>query len=522
MTSMSTYNSLVEKIKAAYPSIYLKTSEDTRSRMEIERVATALGRSLYTWTFGSGLIQELTGRNNKIQNTETPLEVCDVMGKNTIPQKSIIVLRQFHHFLLDPLVQIKLLDLIPRFKTSRRTMIILSPVLKIPEELIKELAFVESLLPQSEELMNVIDGIVRGSDLKGKMKPNAELKKKLVDAALGMTTSEADNAFSLSIIRPKIQKDTTKTWDPKVVMEEKCSALKKAGLLEYIAVQDEGMSQVGGMEILKSWVSKRKRAFTKEAKEFGLDTPKGLLLVGPPGSGKSLGARAISSELHLPLLKCDLGKMYGSLVGQSEENIRNALHTAETIAPCILWIDEIEKGLPNTGGGGGDSGVSDRVLGTILSWMQDKTEPVFVYATANDVTKLPPELLRKGRFDEMFSVLLPSIKERKEIFSIHIKKRGREALLGKINLDTLAKSSDGFSGAEIEAVVSEALYAAFDAGKDLNDWDLMECVSDTRPLSQTMHEALEKLRVWCIERTRPANLSNSDTKSNKSGRWLDA
>jgi SpoVK/Ycf46/Vps4 family AAA+-type ATPase len=281
------------------------------------------------------------------------------------------------------------------------------------------------------------------------------------------------------------------------------------------------MNQVGGLENLKSWVRKRKRAFTEEALKFGLRAPRGILLVGPAGCGKSLTAKAVSGELHLPLLRLDMGKMFGSLVGQSEANMRQAIHIAETIAPCILWIDEIEKGLAGSNAGSLDSGVGARVLGTILTWMQEKKTPVFVYATANDVTGLPPELLRKGRFDEIFSVSLPNRRERADILRIHLTNRGRGGLIGngKIDInDIAAGTSEGFTGAEIEAAIDEAMYAAFDANKDLNSFDLKEAFGNTQPLSKTMAEKLEAIKRWCESRTRPANQpENIAQPVNKSG-----
>ena len=389
---------------------------------------------------------------------------------------------------------------------TKRMLVVLTPIIKLPIELEKEFALIETQLPGKRQLMEVLDGIIEGSDLKGDMVPRNDRKEELVEAALGLTTNEAENALSLSIVRPRIAKDPN-IWDPKIVMEEKCAALKKTGLLEYIPVNPEGLNQVGGMKNLKEWVRKRKNAFTQRARDFGLPPPRGMLCVGPAGAGKSLCAKAISGELVMPLLRLDMGKMFGSLVGQSEANIRMAIQVAEALAPCILWIDEVEKGLAGSSAGALDSGVGARVLGTILTWMQEKLSSVFVYATANDVTALPPEFLRKGRFDEMFSVALPNDKERKEILEIHIRKRSRGAMIdnGRLVLDQFVVATEGFSGAEIEAGIVESMYAAFDAGKDLNAFDLQESFDSTLPLSKTMKEKLDKLAAWCKDRTRPAN-----------------
>ena len=362
-------------------------------------------------------------------------------------------------------------------------------------------------LPSKTQLLEQLDGVVEGSNLKDDLIPSPKRREELVEAALGLTTSEAENAMTLAIVRPRLAKDPN-IWDPKIVLEEKCQALKKTGLLEYIPVNPDGLKQVGGLEVLKGWVRKRKAAFTEKAQAFGLPPPKGILLVGPAGCGKSLSAKAISGELGLPLLRLDMGKMFGSLVGQSEANMRQAIQVAEAIAPCILWIDEIEKGLAGSTGGSHDSGVGARVLGTILTWMQDKKSPVFVYATANDVQGLPPELLRKGRFDEMFSVDLPTIGERADIFGIHLRKKGRAKLIekGAINVDTLAAHvSEGFTGAEIEAAIIEGMYSAFDANREVVTKDIEDALSNSKPMSKMMAEKILAIRKWCKDRTRQAN-----------------
>lgn len=510
----STAKTVFEKARAGYAALYLVSAEDMRSQKEIQSAAADLGRTLFTWTFGKGILQD--GKKEVIADTELPPGLMTALNgavdpkakdkKYIIPPKSIVVLRLFDHFLDDPLVQSALLDIIPDYKMTQRMLIVLTPVSKLPVHLEKEFAFVETQLPGPQQIHDVLDGIIEGSQLKGDMVPSAKRKDELVEAALGLTTSEAENALSLSLIRPRIEK-SKEVWDARIVMEEKCQALKKNGLLEYVPVSPSGLKDVGGLQELKSWMSKRKNAFTQKAKDFGLPAPKGIILVGPPGCGKSLTAKAASSELGMPLLRLDMGKMFGSLVGQSEQNMRTALQVAEAISPCILWVDEIEKGTAGSGGSN-DSGVGARVLGTILTWMQEKKSPVFVFATANDVTGIPPELLRKGRFDEMFSVDLPSKDERKEILQIHINKKNRGHLVtsGKIDINYFAgEPSEGFTGAEIEAAINEAMYAAFDAEKDLNKEDLIHAFDSTNPLSKTMKEKIDAIRKWCETRTRPAN-----------------
>jgi SpoVK/Ycf46/Vps4 family AAA+-type ATPase len=486
-----------------------------RSQREIKHAVEALNlsakdkthpRSLWTWTFGKGLVEDKKGATAK-ESTESPPEVIGAMVD--LPRMSVVILRLFHHFLDDPLVQSHLLDLIPKFKIKQCMLIILSPVVKLPPELEKEFALIETALPSKGQILEVLEGIVKGSNFEGDKIPTKDTANELAEAALGLTTSEAENALTLAIVRPSIAK-AAKVWDPKIVLDEKCQALKKTGLLEYIPVAPDGLKQVGGLEELKGWVRKRKAAFTEKAREFGLPAPKGILLVGPPGCGKSLSAKAISGELNLPLLRLDMGKMFGSLVGQSEGNMRQAIQVAEAISPCILWIDEIEKGLAGSQSSGStDSGVGARVLGTILTWMQDKKSPVFVYATANDVNGLPPELLRRGRFDEMFSVDLPTEEERLAIFEIHFKKKGRGKLLEKKIIDPKFLAGDpsvGFTGAEIEAAIIEGMYSAFDDGREITNKDVEDALKVSKPMSKMMAEKILAIRRWCKDRTRQANL----------------
>lgn len=517
----TTESVITEKTKAGYPALYMISAEDQRSIGEIKRAAKNGNRKAYVWTFGKGLADE----SGKVApDTETPPAAIEKMM--SLPPKSIVILRHFHHFMEDPQVQAGLLDLIPQFKVSQKMLVILTPVLRIPLELEKEVTLVETKLPDKAALGKVLDGILTASKITGDKAPDEETREKLLEAARGLTTSEAESALSLSYVRPKMKNE--KLWDPSVVMNEKCAALRKSGLLTYYPPGKEGMGQMGGMEILKHWVSKRKSAFTDDAAKFGLPFPKGILLVGPPGAGKSLGAKAISEELGLALLRCDMGRIFAGLVGASEENARRVIQIAEAVAPCVLWLDEIEKGFAGASGNGSlDSGVGARVLGTILTWMQEKTEPVFIYATANNVDALPPELLRKGRFDEIFAVHLPSQKEREDIFRIHIAKRGREKLLGKkIDVKSMAKNCKGFTGAEIEAVINDALFSAFSAGKDLNSVDIEEAIKHTKPLSEMMKPQIDRMVEWCKGRARSANEPSDEDVvmqiSGESGRALDA
>lgn len=520
MSSSSTARTILEKAKAGYPALYLLSSEYQRSLQEVKAAAKELSRDLFIWTLSKGIVKD-PGNSKVLPDTDGPSNALDTMM--TLPPKSIIVMPLMHHFLEDPGIQSKILDLVQAFKSSHRVLVIVTPVVRLPPEVEKEFALIEMRLPDKTELESVLQGIIEGSKLKGDAVPNPEMRKHLIEAALGLTTSEAENAFTLSFVRCKMNGGPEK-WDPAVVMEEKCATLKKTGLLTYYPPGKEGMKQVGGMANLKEWISKRSQAFTDKAKAYGLPPPKGILMVGPPGSGKSLGAKAISEELGLPLLRCDMGRIFAGLVGASEENARRVVQTAEAVSPCVLWLDEIEKGFAGSGGSGNlDSGVGSRVLGTFLTWMQEKTSSVFVYATANNVHALPPELLRKGRFDETFSVLLPTEEEREEIFSIHLTKRGREKVLKGLgsNMKTLVEGTDGYSGAEIEAVINESMFTSFASNRELAMVDMQLAVDETVPLSTMMKTQIEAMQEWCKGRTRPANIVKKKEAVN-TGRAVEA
>jgi len=326
-----------------------------------------------------------------------------------------------------------------------------------------------------------------------------ETAEGLIKAAQGLTLSEAENAFAKAIANDGVlDKD-----DIRLVLDEKRQVIRKSGLLEFVGVEQE-LAHVGGLDELKGWLTGRIGAFGEPARKFGLPAPKGLLLLGVQGCGKSLTAKAIASHWALPLLRLDVGRIFSSLIGSSEENLRKAIRVAESVSPAVLWIDEIEKGLAGSAGAAvTDSGVSARVFGALLTWLQEKTAPVFVVATANRIDALPPELLRKGRFDEIFFIDLPSAAERREIFRIHVAKRQRDP--AAFDLDALSTAAEGFSGAEIEQAVVAGLYHAFGEGTELRQGHVIKAVEESVPLSSTMGEDIGRLREWSKNRTRPAS-----------------
>jgi SpoVK/Ycf46/Vps4 family AAA+-type ATPase len=292
-------------------------------------------------------------------------------------------------------------------------------------------------------------------------------------------------------------------FDIDVILSEKEQIIRKSGLLEYYRL-DEGFADVGGLDVLKDWMRKRTQASGQKAREFGLPPPKGVLLLGVQGCGKSLSAKAIAAQWKQPLLRMDVGKVFAGIVGSSEENMRRAIKMAESVAPAILWVDELEKGFAGTQSSGfSDGGTTSRVFASFITWLQEKNQPVFVVGTSNNIEQLPPELLRKGRFDEIFFVDLPSEEERREIFEIHLRKRKRDP--GAYDLDTLSTESAGFSGAEIEQAIIAGLFDAFDAGRELQTEDILRSIRQSVPLSRTMKEKIEMLRDWAETRARPAS-----------------
>jgi SpoVK/Ycf46/Vps4 family AAA+-type ATPase len=315
-------------------------------------------------------------------------------------------------------------------------------------------------------------------------------------AALGLTLTEAENVFAKCIVEKGV-------FDLDLIVAEKQQLIRKSGVLEYFEARDE-VSDIGGLEILKAWLNNRALAFTEKAQKFGLPSPRGILLLGVQGCGKSLTAKAVAHLWRLPLLRLDVGRIFAGLVGSSEQNMRRAIQMAETVSPCVLWLDEIEKGLAGLESSGlADAGVTARVFATLNTWMQEKTKPVFVVATANEIMQLPPELLRKGRFDEIFFVDLPAESERREIFVIHLGRRKRDPK--EFDLDRLAAESDGFSGAEIEQAVISGLYAAFEEGREITTEDVLTALRQTVPLSVTMREEIGMVRRWAKGRARPAS-----------------
>ena len=500
---------IVHYIQAGYPGLYVVSAEEQRVEAEFKAVVTQLnfaakqnGKPPYTlcyWTVVNGLVNTDT---KQVQNCNDPLEVLEKVGD--LKENAIVLLKDFHLFLTDPnpILLRKLKDTLLLAKTTQKPLILLGCRLCLPPELEHELTVVEFTLPGKPELRAVLGGVMESAGIKSL---EIEVREKAVEAASGLTTMEAENAFSLSYVQ-------TRTIEPQIVALEKAQAVKKNGLLEIVEVK-ETLNSIGGLDLLKDWLLRRKDAFSQKAITYGLPAPKGLLIIGIPGTGKSLTAKATAAVFNVPLLKLDAGKLYGGIVGQSEANIRAVINTAEAIAPCCLWIDELEKGFAGSKSSGStDGGTSARVFGSFLSWMQEKVKPVFVVATANDVSQLPPEMLRKGRFDELFFVDLPDEVEREAIWKIVVERRNRNAI--DFDLQLLARSSEGLTGAEIEAVFLEAMFAAFERGNEPTELDVAASMSSFVPLSKLMAEQIAALKQWANNRAR-SSTSTSSTSERK-------
>jgi ATP-dependent 26S proteasome regulatory subunit len=489
-------------IRAKYPILYIVSWEEKRVEEALQKVCAGLNRTLHTWSITQGMKPAVVGPSgNSNKPTSLPGELEALAVVHGAPEYTVFLLKDFHPYMKDYRVVRLLRDLAGKLRGRAETLILMGPTLNLPTDLEKDITVVDFDLPGSADIEATLDRVIEA--VKGNPNIDSSLapmqRESLVKSAQGLTQDEIESVFARSLVERK-------KFDLEVVLEEKKQIIRKSGLLEYYA-PDAQIKDVGGLEVLKEWLDKRAESFTDKARDFGIPSPKGILLLGVQGCGKSLVAKAVAAQWNLPLLKLDVGRIFGSLVGQSEENIRTAIKVAESVAPCILWADELEKGFAGVSGGGvSDSGTTARVFSTFLTWMQEKTAPVFLMATANDVSSLPPEMLRKGRFDEIFFVDLPDAAEREQIFLIHITKRNRDVT--KFNLKALAKASDGFSGAEIEQAIVSSLYAAFDARRELLQKDIIAEVKATVPLSVMMREDIERLREWAVMRTRPASKKN--------------
>ena len=500
------FQKLILMIRAYYPVLYLHSYEYYRTKQKIKGIVELLRRegkkvNYYQWDCVYGLVQILPDKTEKrIERMQNPLEVLAyILDSKKSGEKNIFVLDDINNHIDRDEVKL-MFRKIAEATNNNTHAIILSSIYRLPAELEKYITVLQIPLPKRNELGEVLDIVAKQS----KVELKTNLRNRLIDAALGMTSMEADLAYCLASV-----KDGFDDKSPFTVSSEKEQIIRKSGILDYFP-KNESLKDVGGMENLKEWLKKRQLAYDKEARDWGLKEPKGLLLLGVPGCGKSLIAKSIASSWNMPLLRLDVGKVFQGIVGSSEDNIRKAIATAEAVAPCVLWIDEIEKGLSGVQSSGAtDGGVTSRIFSTILTWMQEKTAPVFVVATANNINQLPPELLRKGRFDEIFFVDLPSQKEKENIFSIHLQKNRQN--VSSFALDILAQKAEGFNGAEIEECVKEAMFTAYVESQESNIAPklqmihILDAIKNTVPLSKTMEKQITDLRKFAVSRAKNAS-----------------
>jgi SpoVK/Ycf46/Vps4 family AAA+-type ATPase len=523
---------LANLLRARFPYLYVATWEEARALQLVTTAAKDLElirteRRVLDWSLTKGFSENGFPVEG---DTKQPLKALDFIEQFKDP--AVFVLKDFHVVLgaggrsADPQVVRRLRDLLPVLKhsSSPKNVVFISPQLTLPVELEKDITVLEFELPSFAEIHNVLKQMIETNRSTGRVviDVSEEDQERLTKAAMGLTLHEAENAFA----RAMVEDGKLDISDVEVILEEKRQTIRKSGILEYLK-PDLNIADVGGLQNLKRWLVKRNKSWLESAAQYNLPAPRGVLIAGVPGCGKSLVAKAVSAMWQVPLLRLDLGRIFSGIIGSSEENMRRAIETAEAIAPCVLWIDEVEKGFGSVTGSSGDSGTSARIFGTFLTWMQEKSKPVFVVATANNISALPPEMLRKGRFDEIFFVDLPTHAERREIFKLHLERRLADpVVIGEFVADEsalgeLADATEGFVGAELEQVVISGLFEAFYENRSIILDDFLKAVRFTVPLSVTQSEQIQRLREWANvravaatqEEDRAAYTVSSDSRS---------
>jgi SpoVK/Ycf46/Vps4 family AAA+-type ATPase len=470
-------------LKARYPIIYINTIEEDRVEYIIRKnIKTNLNRSIYSWDFVDGYTNN---PNNEGFAKRNPLQALELVERLNAETPALFILKDFNRFLTDLSISRKLRNISRILKLQPKTIIIIGSDLTIPKELQDLLTVLQFQLPSESEISQELDRLVNSLNIK----IESQLFENLTRACQGLPLERIRRVLSKIIA-------TYKTIDNNsiaILLSEKKQIISQTEILEYTSVEEQ-ITNLGGLDNLKDWLRKRKTAFGIQASNYGLPTPRGLLLVGIQGTGKSLTAKAIANEWQLPLLKLDVGKLFGGIVGESESRLRQMITVAETISPCILWIDEIDKAFSSTESKG-DSGTSNRVLATFVSWLSEKKKPVFVIATANNIDLLPLEIIRKGRFDEIFFLDLPKKEEREEIFKIHIKEF-RPNNWESFDYRKLAELSESFSGAEIRQSIIEGMYHAFDEKREFTTNDISMALNESIPLAHLESNQMLKLQNW--------------------------
>lgn len=510
MSLPSSVHDLRTLIRSCHPLIIIETVEEERVQTLLVSVASQERIPIFEWSITRGLTRLEDGQTAS-RMTAAPLAVLQHLAGLTV--EAVFWLKDLAAHLNDPAAARQLREVCHLFGRSRATCLLTGHPLSVPPDLERLAVRYELQLPDRAELDQVVQGVLHSLGKGGRVaaqgsttvaasmaraarQPVPSLPpdeyETILQALRGLTLHQARQVVTHCVI----EDGTLTVGDVRRILDRKAQTIKEGGLLEYYPVEDNRF-ELGGFAALKAWLQRAQLGFTAEAKALNLTPPRGILLVGVPGCGKSLAAKVIARQWNMPLLKLDAGRLFDKFIGESEKNFRNAIDMAESLAPIVLWIDELEKAM-TPGGGDTDGGLSRRLFGAFLTWLQEKRQEVFVVATANDLSVLPPELLRKGRFDEIFFVDLPDEAERETIWSIHLKIRKQEP--GKFDLHHIVSASDGFSGAEIEQAVVAALYRALHAKRPLETEHLLEELRQTVPLSVSRHEDIDRLRRLAQER----------------------
>ena len=513
-------------IDSSAPIVVMETVEEVRAVRLVRVACASLNLATFEWSIASGLARcgnegqepvvegrfpaSGTGQDatdaaaQAIYNTREPAQVLGVL--EGISVEAAFILKDFHRHMEDPVVVRRLRDVGQKFSKNRRTVIIVAPSIKMPPELASLVEYVELPLPDKQRLRQIIDEmIVRvGKTRTLRRSLDASGLDVMAGNLRGLTEEEAERAVSQAIVaRYGVTAEIVTD-----VLQAKKEMLRRSEMLDFVEVSDT-LASVGGLENLKRWLEQRRGTWEEPAQAFGLEPPRGVVILGVQGCGKSMCAQAIAGEWKLPLVKFDTAAIFDKYIGETEKRIQKVFRVAEELSPCVLWIDELEKVFAGSGSdsASADAGVSSRLLAAFLSWMQERKAPVFVAATCNNVSALPPELIRKGRFDELFFVDLPNQAERKQIFALELARRNRRP--AEFDLDRVAAAARGYSGAEIQAAVQAALYSAFSSKQPLATSHLMDALAKTVPLSTTRAEEIQQLRDWARARAVPASVADA-------------
>jgi len=470
-------------LRSRYPLIYIPTREEERVEVAIAHSAKKQGdRAVYIWDFVDGY---QGNPNDAGFGKRNPLQALEFIEKLPATAPAIFILRAFQRFLEDVAISRQLRNLARRLKSQPKNIVIVSPIVSIPEDLSEVITVLEFPLPAATEIKIEVEKLLEaiGQAIEGR------LVDEMVRSCQGLSIERIRRVLAKAIAT----KGQLHADDAELILEEKRQTIRQTQILDFYPAR-ENISDIGGLDNLKEWLLRRGGAFSDRARQYGLPHPRGLLLVGIQGTGKSLTAKAIAHHWHLPLLRLDVGRLFAGLVGESESRTRQMIQLAEALAPCVLWIDEIDKAFAGFDGRG-DSGTTSRVFGTFITWLAEKTSPVFVVATANNIQSLPPEMLRKGRFDEIFFVGLPSQEERRAIFEVHLL-RLRSHSIKNYDVKRLAYETPDFSGAEIEQTLIEAMHIGFSQNRDFTTDDILESASQMVPLARTAQEQIQFLQDW--------------------------